>query len=185
MILAERENLYELPNPINKPTVPDVNNNADVSSFFSFGNIIYALALFALIWTIYYFVLNYYQFNYFTKGKKTKEYSNEWRGLQHMVSNYRLCWTLLILQFPLVFFYFGINDTASSILFGIMFLVFFGFKIFLDVTHLYKLSDYFKDYQYLPIGEQLKVMITKFLKIFQAPKKPPEKPMGKPAPKKA
>jgi hypothetical protein len=185
MNLAQREDLYPINNPTIKPSVPDVSNTVDSNGFLSFGNIVYSLALFALIWTIYYFVLNYYQFNYFTFGKKTKEYANEWRGLQHMVSNYRLCWTLLVLQFPLVFFYFGFNDTASSILFGVMFIIFFIIKILLDITHLYKLSDYFKDYQYLPVGDQILVLVNKFLKLFQAPKKAPEKPAGKGAPKKA
>ena len=183
MFLAPRENLYEVPNQVIKAPIQDVSNTAD-TGFLSFGNIIYSLAMFALIWTVYYFVLNYYQFNYFTLGKKTKEYASEWRGLQHMVSNYRLCWTLLVLQFPLVFFYFGYNDTASSALFGIMFLIFFFIKIFLDITHLYKLSDYFKDFQYIPVGEQILIVFQKFFKLFQAPKKAPEKPAGKGPPKK-
>jgi hypothetical protein len=185
IILAQREDLYPINNPTVKPVVPDVSSTTDASGLFSFNNIIYSLALFALVWTIYYFCLNYYQFDYFTKGKKTKEFANEWRGLQHMVTNYRLCWTLLALQFPLIFFYFGINDTASSVLFGVMFLIFFIIKIFLDMTHLYRISDYFKDFQFVPLGDQIGIMFSKFIKLFQAPKKAPEKPAAKSAPKKA
>jgi hypothetical protein len=187
IILAQREDLYPINNPIIKPVAPDVSSTTDASGLLLFSNVIYSLALFALVWTIYYFCLNYYQFDYFTKGKKTKEFANEWRGLQHMVTNYRLCWTLLILQFPLALFSYvsSFSDSILTAFIGIIFIIFFIIKIFLDMTHLYRISDYFKDFQFVPLGDQIGIMFSKFIKIFQAPKKPPEKPAGKGAPKKA
>jgi hypothetical protein len=175
MNLAQRENLYETPN---QNLLPVNTSNDNFALDFGFNNVIYYLALFALIWSIYYFCLNMYQFNYFTNGKKAKEYTNEWRGLQHLVTSYRLIWTLLVLQFPLIFFYLGYNDAASSLLFGLLFIIFFILKILFDMTHLFKISDFFKDYQYLSVFEQVKVFFKGIFAKF-TPKKEASPKKGK------
>jgi hypothetical protein len=180
MYLAQQEELYPVPNnPIKE--VPNVNsNNFDLGGVFSLNNTVYYFALFALIWTIYYFFLHQYQFKYFTSGNRAKEYANEWKGLKYLVTCYRISWTLLALQFPLIFFYIGSGDTLSSIVFGTLFFIFFFLKILLDMTHLFKISDYFKSYQNLPLGEQIKVFLTSLASSFQASKKPADKPSAKP-----
>jgi hypothetical protein len=181
--MATQENLYPISQPTISPTSPIINSGSEVVdvSGFSISNIVYYLALFALCWSIYYFATNIYQFGYYYLGKKGKEYDKEWRGLQHLVSAYRILWTLIIIQFPLVFFYLGINDFASSLLFGVIFIIGFLFKIFLDWTFIYKLSDWTPDFQYLGFGEQLRVMFHKTIKALTPPTPKPEaKPSNKP-----
>jgi hypothetical protein len=192
MNLIARENLYDDPttspsNPINN--TPIINQSSGDFSFSSgFNNFIYYLALFALIWSIYYFCINAYQYKYFSLTKKAKEYEKEWRGLDHWVANYRILWTLLVLQFPLIFFYFGASDPTSSFFFGIIFLFMFVLKLILDATHIFKLKDYMPTFANLPIGKQITQFFGNILKALQAPKEKKEAPKAipsKPAPPKA
>ncbi|MGL4758035.1 MAG: hypothetical protein ACRCXZ_01765 [Patescibacteria group bacterium] len=135
-------------NPVNAAPVDFAGNSLIV-------NTIYYMAFFALIWSIYYYSVNSYQFKYFTLGKRAKEHANEWRGLDHWVSNYRILWTLLALQFPLVFVFLGKDDLASVLLFGFLFLIMFFLKLFLDATHIFKLKDYTKSFAGLSVGMQI------------------------------
>ncbi len=186
MNLIARESLYDdpiAPNPIN-PSSPTINNGSgDISFLDGFNNVIYYLAMFALIWSIYYFCINIFQFKYFSLTKKAKEYDKEWRGLDHYVSNYRILWTLLLIQFPLIFFYLGNKDPASAVFFGLVFIFMFALKIVLDATHIFKLQDYMPTFAKLPIGKQISQFFGNILKVFSKPKEKKEapKPAAKPA----
>lgn len=181
--MPSKENLYESPTDI-LPT-PSNDGLFGVSleglDFLNFSNIIYTLALFALVFSIFHFCTNFYQFKYFTLSKRAKEYNNEWRGLQHSVSCYRILWTLLVLQFPLIFFYLGLtaSDGLSQGFFGVFYIIFFILKIFLDSTHINKLGDFAKAYKYLSFYEQTKVFFVTLSAILLPKPKPPEKPAVK------
>jgi hypothetical protein len=184
-----QENLYPISQPSNITSTPANYNGSvfDATSQWSLGGTVYYLALFALAWTVYYLITNFYQYTYFMLGKRAKAYDNEWRGLQHLVTCYRLLWTLLVLQFPLVFFYLGIGDTASSIFFGIVFIIMFLLKLFLDITFINRISDWTPSYKFLSIGNQFIIWCQKTIKLFTPDKPAPapaaKKPMAKPAAK--
>lgn len=182
--MPSKENLYESPTDILPITSNDRNflgGDLESLAFLNFNNIIYSLALFALVFSVFYFCTSFYQFKYFTLGKKGKEYNNEWRGLQHSIACYRILWTLLSLQFPLIFFYLGLisDDGLSQVFFGIFFILFFVLKIFLDFTHINKISDLLKEYKYLSFYEQISVFFTTIKTMITPKPKPPEKPSGK------
>jgi hypothetical protein len=191
MNLIARENLYDDPIPTpNYPSndTPIINQSGGDFSFAAgFNNFVYYLAMFALIWSIYYFCVNAFQFKYFSLTKKAKEYEKEWRGLDHFVSNYRIIWTLLALQFPLIFFYFGSSDPTSSVFFGLTFIFMFFLKLILDATHIFKLKDYMPTFANLPIGKQISQFFGNIFKSLQKPKEKKEAPKAipsKPAPPK-
>lgn len=175
-------------NPSSKPStnMPMVQDSPALSASDGFVSLLYYLAVFAFLWSLFYFVINARQFKYYTLSKRAKEHVNEWRGLDHWVSNYRILWTLLALQFPLVFVYLSVQandgkgDPSSIFTFGILFVIFFLLKIFLDATHIYKLKDFIKDYASISVGNQIKVLFGKFTKkLADSTKKPEVKPPDK------
>lgn len=168
-------NLYYTSCDVQQTAIPTANTPQSAGfDIFSLSNIegvaltdtiVVYTSIFTFVWTLFYFAVSVYLFNYKSLTSESKKYKNEFDGYNNRKTAYRLILTLLCFQIPIVSYY--LVALSGEPVFKILTLLIFVIpclliKLFLDATCVPFYTDlFFKDYKDKKVSEQLYQLLIK------------------------
>jgi hypothetical protein len=147
------------------------NNSSGITSSLNeysyLSQVVYYIALFVLIWTIWYSVINIREFRYYSLTRRSLKNSLEFQGYEHFETAKRVLQTGFFIQIPLLVYTLISNDIGKFLYILLIILPAFIMKILFDVSHFRLVvesknwKDNFKDYKFKGYGEQTGLYLKK------------------------